>query len=80
MENVEKSVSDVKEYAQNLGAKTSENHKAVMAALEEVRAALNKQQGFINGAAFTVRGFWIMAGIVVTGIAAVITGKVPPNN
>jgi hypothetical protein len=71
MDNVKASVDEIKAAAIERARKQSEDTRLVLSRIDDLRTALNLQQGFLNGALFTVKAFWAITG----GIAVVVVGK-----
>ena len=60
--------------------KQSADHRAIMEKLEALKEVSQRQQGFISGALFTVRAFWVAVGVAISGAAAFITTYgIPPG-
>ena len=76
---ISRRLDEIEADARTRAQKQSADHRAVMEKLESLRADANKQQGFINGALFTVRMFWVVVGLGVSGLIAFIkTYGIPP--
>ena len=78
MKNIQTALADLKTDAKDRKTRQDEHTKAILARIDELTTALAKQQGFLNGAAFTVKAFWVAVGAAVAGLAALLaTGSSP---
>ena len=74
MDNVKASVDELKAAATARASKQSEDTRLVLSRIDDLRTALNLQQGFLNGALFTVKAFWLVVGGIGAAVLAKITG------
>lgn len=70
--HVEAAVLKIEAAASERSRAQSESTRMILERIEEVRGALNLQQGFLNGALFTVKAFWLVVGGLAVAVAAKI--------
>ena len=72
-------IDEIKIEASARSKKQSDDHRALMEKLEAMNQVMAKQQGFLNGAAFTVKIFWVAVGVFGAAILNFLqTGQLPP--
>ena len=79
VEYLVKVVDEIKADNERRAMKQSADHRVTMEKLEAITQNMAKQQGFLNGAAFAVKIFWVAVGVFGAAILHFLqTGQLPP--
>ena len=78
LETVVYDVAAIKEEGAIRDQKRSDDMRRILSEFDSIRSEMAKQQGFLNGAAFVIKGFWAAVGASAIGIIGWLLNGAPP--
>ena len=78
LEVVMNDIAAIKEEGAIRDQKRSEDMRRIISEFDSIRSEMAKQQGFLNGAAFVIKGFWAAVGASAIGIIGWLLNGAPP--